>query len=178
MPRAPAVCKTCGTIFASPFEIAAGVRNVQFVGPGEISPCPKCGGSGTIPNGVYSALNETSLAFTTGKVSAEDLERFLGLLKSARERDAAPEQVADSIKAEVPELSKVADALPKTRSELYAFLAVLIALVSVLLNTCQSDKSRSKLSETEVKNVVETTINIVYQQETSAARQRTSEQRR
>ena len=49
--RAPAVCDTCGTIFPSPFNILA--ENVGLFNMGT-GPCPECGGSGSIPDGIYS----------------------------------------------------------------------------------------------------------------------------
>jgi hypothetical protein len=54
--RAPVVCDTCGTIFLSPIEIID--SRVSFSGC-TASPCPKCGGVGHIPDGIYNFIGNT-----------------------------------------------------------------------------------------------------------------------
>ena len=164
MPIAPAVCDKCNTVFASGFNIAA--ENISLYGL-TAGPCPSCGGLGSIPDGVYSALSETILAFKAGRINQATLQILADLLESARTTGDEPQEVAERIKSNVPELASVADALPKTRNELYAFLAVLVALLSVLINMSRSE-SRSHphhidIEHMEIEQSIDLTINNLYE---------------
>src|SRR5512136_1169416 len=55
--RVPAVCDSCGVIFSSVFEVSDST-NISFYGCGS-GPCPKCGGDGHIPDGVYNFIGNT-----------------------------------------------------------------------------------------------------------------------
>jgi len=159
MPRVPAICNTCGTIFPSGFSV--GARNVSLEDCITAS-CPHCGGVGQVPSGVYSALTSTALAVTAGNISESQLQRFLSILKDARKCDASPDDVAKSIRSDVPELRTISDVLPKTRSEMYAFITMLIVLLSTLLNALKpSDKSPS-ISEDRVQQIVDESIEKLY----------------
>lgn len=158
MPRAPAICPKCDTVFASPININA--PNATLTGISVT--CPTCGSKACIPPGVYSALNATTLALTWGRISPEKLSQLITIFETARSSRAAPEEVVEDIKSNVPEAASLADALPKTRMELYVFLAVIIAALSLILTTCQSMGGASGLSETEVQQIVDEAINSLF----------------
>lgn len=158
MPRAPAICPQCDTVFASPINIDS--PNAMLTGISVT--CPKCRSEAYVPSGVYSALNSTTLALTSGRISLEKLSQLITIFKTARSSRAAPEDVAKEIESNVPEVASLAEALPKTRMELYVFLGVIIAVISVILATCQSMRGASGLSETEVQQIVDEAIDSLF----------------
>lgn len=158
MPRAPAICPQCGTIFASPISINA--QNATLTGI--TVTCPRCRAEAHIPSGVYSALNSTTLALTSERVSPEKLQQIISILESAQSKEATADEIARDIMATAPELSSVADVLPKKRNELYAFIAVLTAVISVILNQCQTNNAVSGVSEAEVQQIVDEAIESLF----------------
>jgi len=140
MPCVPAVCSQCGAVFASPFDVRG--ENATFVGCR--STCPRCGGDAYIPDGIYSALTETLLAFTSGLVPRDGVERLREILVSARQSQRESGEVGKEIATEIPELSSVADVLPRTRNELHAFVAVIVALLGAHCPHPRRDPTHSR----------------------------------
>ena len=158
MPRVPAVCEKCGAIFPSPVEVRA--RNASFQG---IFVSCSCGGVAHIPNGIYSAINATALAFSTGSVSEAQVNRLVAILEDARKGTLEPDQAADKIRSDVPELQTLADVLPKTRKELYTFLAVLIGILTLLFNALKPSQKASGVSEERVQQIVHESMEELYE---------------
>ena len=152
--RVPAVCDNCGTIFPSSFEVSNST-NISFSGCGA-GPCPVCGGMGHIPDGVYNFLGNTIEFLSGPSRSIAELERLAALLERAKTSNASSQAVAKEIDESIPELSSIKDWLPKNRSELYAFIALLLSALSLMIN--QSDSGEPSKVE------VNTVINNVYQQ--------------
>jgi hypothetical protein len=131
MVRVPAVCDRCGAFFPSPIE-ADNSTNITFSNVA-VGPCPRCGGTGHVPDGTYNFVGRT-IEFLSGPGrSRTDLERLASILRTARDRGATVEDIKGEVRREVPELSSIADLLPKTRSELYAFIAILLTVLTLLL---------------------------------------------
>lgn len=57
MALVPAICDTCRTLFGSE-NVIGGSGTVTIIG-GKLGPCPKCGGWGSIPDGIYEFVGET-----------------------------------------------------------------------------------------------------------------------
>lgn len=152
--RVPAVCDNCGAIFASAIE-ATNSKNISFSNC-TAGPCPACGGMGHIPDGVYNFIGNTIELLSGPGRTVSELERLANILKAARDNGASLDQVKSEIQKNMPELSSLKDMLPKNRSELYAFLALILSVISILLSQIASNKP----IEVAVHNV----INNVYQQ--------------
>lgn len=152
--RVPAVCDNCGTIFPSSFEVSNS-SNVSFSGCGA-GPCPVCGGMGHIPDGVYNFIGNTIEFLSGPRRSIAELEQLAALLERAKKSNASSQSVAKEIDESIPELSSIKDWLPKSRSELYAFIALLLSALSLMISQSQSGEP----SKVEVNTV----INNVYQQ--------------
>ena len=161
MAKIPAVCNNCGKLFPSGFNFSG--RDNIFVNC-TAGPCPYCGSNGKIPNGIYSALSDTALAFVSGKIKATQLKHFIEIIKLAKKQDIDSATLSEEIKNQIPELSSVANILPKTRTELYAFLLVLIAFLTLLLNSIKPKKLSEPILEQEINVIIENTINNYYTQ--------------
>jgi len=134
-------------IFPSEFEVVDST-DVGFYGC-RVGPCPRCGGEGHIPDGVYNFVDNTIELLSGPNRTISELERLASILKEARERGASSEQINRRIQDEVSEFSSIRDLLPKSRSELYAFIAIIIAIISLILGQPKSNES-SKIEINQV----------------------------
>ena len=149
--RVPAVCNSCDTIFPSGIE-ATNSTNIGFEGCGA-GPCPKCGGMGHIPDGLYNFIGNTIELLSGPTRTVAELQRLAEILKQARAEGASPEQISKKIEEEVPEISSIKDMLPKTRSEIVPFIGVAIAAIQLILGQAQCP-DRSKVEVSQVVNVI------------------------
>src|SRR6266567_2468441 len=70
---------------------------------------------------------------SSGRLSRTDLQKAIKILSQFQKQTLTPQAVANTIKTQIPELSSLADVLPKTRSELYAFIQTLILILTLML---------------------------------------------
>ena len=147
MPNVPTFCDTCGTAFPSGLEANnSSISISNFVA----GPCPKCGGMGHMPDGLYNIAGNSIEILANSPRSISDLERIAQILKSAKQRSATPEEITSTLKKELPELSSIADAVPKTRAELYAFVAIILTIIGMLINA-RSNKESSRIDVQQLK---------------------------
>ena len=155
MPAMPAFCDTCGTVFASGFWVE-NCRNTSFSGCSS-GPCPNCGGTGHIPDGVYDVTaNVIKLISGTAK-SFHQLKQLADILRTAQKENLSKDEVVKRIDEEVPELTSLSSILPKTRNELYAFLTLILTAIGLLI-TAYSTATNTSLSEDEIQSMIENTI--------------------
>ena len=94
----------------------------------------------------------------------QKLKRLASVIAEAKRVHEEPNQIAEKIKQEAPELSYIVDALPKTRSELYNFILVILAAASVLIAAAAVVNSDSSPSEAEIERMVEETVEKAIQE--------------
>jgi hypothetical protein len=126
----PAFCDTCGAVFRSGI-VAENATNLTLVG-NRAGPCPVCRGMGHIPDGVFNFVGSTIEILSAPQRTIDELSRLAKILREAREKKEAPEEVAQRIRDELPDLAGLANRLPRTRTELYAFLTLIVAVISLL----------------------------------------------
>lgn len=119
-------------------------------------PCPKCGGLGHIPDGVYNFIGDSIELLSGPQRSLNELKKLAYILETAKKRETNPQALKNEIKRSVPELSSISDLLPKTRSEFYNFIIMLSTVVTLCINQIQSNTN----SKIEINNV----INNIYLQ--------------
>jgi len=112
---------------------------------------------GHIPDGLYNFINNTIELVSGPHQTVSDLERLAKILREARSHNLSYAEVVKSIDSKVPELSSLKDILPKTRTELYAFIAIILTIITIAL----SQRNNSGDKKIEVSQVIN---NIVYQQ--------------
>jgi len=133
MPNLPAFCDTCGTVFASGFQFENS-RHITLSGCTS-GPCPRCGGSGHIPDGVYNFLDNTIEILSAPSRSIEELSRLLKIVRKAIDEKADLAKLTKQIRDENPAFQSITDVLPTNKLELYGFLPILIALIQMLINS-------------------------------------------
>lgn len=127
---APAVCDNCGTVFPSGFAFGPGASNIRMSG-NKSGPCPKCGGMGSVPDGVYDTLGDTM-----NIVSTWSSDRIIRLVEGLEQARSAPDPLAatESVLAKEPEVWDIASRLlvPTNPAEFWAFVAALFAILMFL----------------------------------------------
>ena len=132
MAQLPAVCRTCGTVFPSGFDLQH-ARNVTFEDC-VAGPCPKCGGDGDIPNGIYDFVGDTIRVLAAPTTSAAQLRRIADVLHDARERRSSRTEVARAVEDVAPGTSLAQRFLiPRNPGEFYALLGIILAAITLLI---------------------------------------------
>jgi len=147
MPSVPAFCDTCGTVFNSGFFVE-NATNITFKG-NRSGPCPNCGGMGHIPDGVFNFIGNTIEILSAPERTVAELTRFAEILREAKEKSETREQVVSRIEKEIPSLSGLINLLPENKSELYGFLAVVLAAVQLFTQT-PSPQNTTTINVTQV----------------------------
>jgi hypothetical protein len=138
------------------------MRNVGY------GPCPVCGGTGRVLDGVYELAGDTVRFFAEGDYSREQLQRLLDSLTRAQREAATPEQVIGTVEAEAPEFKAVAERflVPRDASAFYTLLAVLIAVLALIL----SERGGTVMSE-DVERLERRVVEQLQQQPVRPPRQ-------
>ncbi|MFQ5585475.1 MAG: SEC-C metal-binding domain-containing protein [Thermodesulfobacteriota bacterium] len=155
MPHIPAFCDNCGAAFSSGIVIENSL-NVTLSG-NKSGPCPACGSMGTIPDGVFTVTGNIIKLLAGPQRTIEQLQHLARVISDARKYVKEPNTTANKIKLEAPELSSIVDALPKTRSELYSFLTVILMAIGVVIAVYGSYKDREP-TEDEIQKMIDQSI--------------------
>jgi len=158
VPDIPAFCDTCGTAFKSGI-FAENVINLTLRG-NKAGPCPKCGGMGSIPDGTFNVIGNAIEIISAPERTIEQLKKLADILSIAKRGSVNAEEVTQRIQRKVPELSSLRDILPKTRTELYAFLTLLILAISIIINA----RRISNTIKINIQNIVNQSVQIVLEQ--------------
>ena len=156
--RVPAVCDNCSNIFPTGFDISNST-NVSFSGC-SAGPCPVCGGTGHIPDGVYNFIGNTIEFLSGPERSLIELRKLASILERAKNNNFDSKSIGREVDKEIPELSSIKDLLPTNRAELYGFITILLTIISLIMSQTQSSSS-SKIE-------INTVINNVYYQTSEA----------
>ena len=150
MPSVPAFCDTCGTVFHSGIMVENST-NITFAG-NRAGPCPTCGGMGHVPDGVFNFIGNTIEILSAPARTIDELTHLAKILREAREKQDTPEEVAARIQKELPTLSRLGDILPKNRSELYGFLAVVLATIQLITQSLPTQPGPVTININQVVN--------------------------
>ncbi len=123
----PAICDNCGAVFPSGVAVSGTVIGCKS------GPCPACGGMGSIPNGTYQIAGNVIRLLAGSQKTINQLRGLAAVVTEARKITKEPNSALEKIKREAPELSSIADVLPKTRNELYGFLTVILMIIGSII---------------------------------------------
>jgi RNase P subunit RPR2 len=157
MPLMPAFCDNCGTVFSSGVY-GDNALQTTFVNC-TAGPCPKCGGIGHIPDGVYNLVG-SAIEFLSGpQRTIDELKRLSELLNIAKEKQFTPEKINEELEKELPQfLSLLKDILPKTKTELYSFIGLILTAITILINSSNLSSNKT-ISKTEIQQITQMAIN-------------------
>jgi uncharacterized protein YecA (UPF0149 family) len=117
---------------------------------------------GHIPDGVFTFLGNTIELLTGPGRTKYEWSSLAALLTESCGKSSSPDEIVEKISEKVPELAGLSDLLPRTRDELYSFLALVVAVISLLLQ-----ESRDEDDATTV--TIEQTINHILNETHSVA---------
>lgn len=127
MPDVPAQCSQCGTWFPSGIFLK-NARNVRLAG--FASACPRCGGTGIVPDGLYSATGETLTILASYHPEAlRRLQESVNRLRqeAVTDREKVTEAL-DSVGGQ--ELGRY---VPRDANQLAPFIQALAIILSALI---------------------------------------------
>jgi SEC-C motif len=155
MAAIPVVCQQCKRLWVTT-NFIGGTGNVRITMiDNTVSPCPYCGGTGKVPNGVYELANGVVRYLASGAVSVADLRRLQDVLRDAQQQHARPAQVVQEIKRKVPSAEGITASFGSQASiALAAWLTVLIGLITLILMT-RTQSGGTSLTQTQVEQAVE-----------------------
>jgi hypothetical protein len=148
MPAVPAFCDSCGTAFNSGF-VVENSTNITFAG-NRSGPCPRCGGMGHVPDGVFNFIGNTIQILSAPERTVSELLGLARILREARDKGEDKEQVTARIEKELPTLSVLAKLLPTNKNELYGFLGVVIAAVTLYTQSADKPPSQTVVNVTQI----------------------------
>ncbi|WP_416392516.1 SEC-C metal-binding domain-containing protein [Burkholderia sp. LFS061] len=127
----PAICDRCGTAFPSGFWMDGNTSGITFTGS-KSGPCPKCGGVGSIPDGVYALVNGLIQFARAGGLPAERLAMLSEVATAARAQNWSREQFTDEAERRAPGAASLLSWMPENKSEWYTFIGILITVLALL----------------------------------------------
>lgn len=167
MPMIPAFCDSCGTPFPSGV-FAENCLHMTMTG-GRSGPCPKCGGMGSVPDGVFNIVGSAIEIINAPMRTVEQLKRYAQILDEAKEQELSRERITKKINEEVPEFSRINQYIPETKPELYAFLALIISFLTYVTPLLISDDGMPKH---EVESLINNSVQqMLMQQEIDRLKQ-------
>jgi uncharacterized protein YecA (UPF0149 family) len=119
---------------------------------------------GHVPDGVFNIIGDTIEIVSAPARTFQELTRLAEILKAAQTSRRQSNDVARDIQNELPALSPLMKLLPENKSEWFAFLAVVLAVVQVYLAANPPGSPQS--SNITVNNVIEQTL-IIEQRSTA-----------
>ena len=132
MPSLPAICDTCGRLW---------IPNAVFLGNAiadikdfTVSPCPYCGQTGHIPDGIYDTTAEGIRIIANSARSASSLAILQRLLEEARASNSSPEATAAVIERESPpEFRLLAEVVRRLKGvPIATWLTLLLAAITII----------------------------------------------
>jgi len=137
----PVFCDKCGLIFNSGFHVGPNSQNIIVKNSKSRCPNPKCDGIGRISDGIYGNLDGAITFIGNSGLSLQRLIQIQEILIKLNKKDISSEEVKETINKDAPELNGLLGFLPKTRTELYAFLMLIITIISTILMQKESGKN-------------------------------------
>jgi hypothetical protein len=143
----PAICDNCGAVFPSGFAVSGTVIRCKS------GPCPACGSTGSVPDGTYQIAGNVIRLLAGPQKTINQLHSLVAVVTEARKIVKEPNSALEKIKREAPELSSIADALPKTRNELYGFLTLILMIIGTIIAAGALFKDQDP-SDDEVQSLI------------------------
>jgi hypothetical protein len=144
----PAICGRCNTLFIAKNIIHLSGNSQIKITNCETGPCPKCGGSARIIDGIYKAIDEIIDKFATSESNENQV--LLSEIKSLKESGKTDLESLDLVCKNNSWLSKTLSILPKDRNEKIAWASIIVSAILGLYPIIFS----SSLSKKDIKDAV------------------------
>jgi hypothetical protein len=153
MTQVPVICHNCEALYGASILEGAILGNTRL-GNNPI-PCPFCGKMGYTIEGLYSSIGQTLQIIANSLPSEKSLALLARKLEEFKTRGLTPSLFKKEMQQKVPELKYITDTLPKTRSELYAFIAILLTAITILSSVITHSPNPSQsITKENVEEIV------------------------
>jgi len=122
-----------------------------------MGPCPKCGGNGKIPNGIYSNFEDKIFALLEDVNDVSLLQKISKTIERDLKRDISPKKIKKKLVKHFPKQKNKWSLIPETKQEAYEAIKILLAIITaaIAIGSCSKEHR-------------ETIINNIYLQERPA----------
>jgi hypothetical protein len=140
MALVPVFCDSCGTLFAVDWLLGgAGDWSGVTLKDMRVGPCPVCNKAGRVLDGTYNLIGDTIQVLSAPEWSMEKLSWLANRINAARAGTVAPEQVADEITKDAPEIAALMSKLMRGGWKLLQVFAVLFAVIGYIQGDLSAD---------------------------------------
>jgi preprotein translocase subunit SecA len=109
---------------------------------------------GHVPDGVFRITGRLIEILSAPTTSVAELTRLSEILTRAQARSTSSEEMAAQVAREAPSFGPLFELLPRTRSELYSFISMILAAVALVLSAGKRQASRPEIT---IQQVIEQT---------------------
>ena len=122
----------CGAVFEVP-NLVGGSGNVTIhMTNTRVGPCPVCGSSGLIPDGIYQYASHAVSLLTGPETSTQILRQVHEILRRAKYKPENKETILNEVEAVSPQTAQALQKAPEISNYLN-WITVLIALVALAI---------------------------------------------
>lgn len=160
----------CGAIFQAPNIIGgSGSATIHMTGT-RFGPCPRCGGFGHIPDGVYRYANQIVEFLRGPQESLDALRKIESLLKQIQSSSVTRSQVLENIRAVSPTIAKELDKTPQV-AIVQQWIQILLAFITlaILVQTTYFKKTDKELETKFIVHLLQENNEFKRQQSIPAA---------
>ena len=123
---------SCGAVFEVPNLIGGdGTATIEMVGT-TVGPCPACGSTGRIPDGVYEYANHAVNLLKGPELTVRALKQVKEILERARSKPSSKEEVLKEVESVSPEAAKALGSAPDSSNYLQ-WIGIVIALIALAI---------------------------------------------
>ncbi len=120
----------CGTVFEVTNLIGGAGNITVHMTNTKAGPCPACGASGLIPDGVYQYANQAVSLLTGPETSVRVLQQVHEILKKAKHELISKEDVLEKVEKISPKTAKALQNAPEITNYIQ-WITILIALIAL-----------------------------------------------
>ena len=107
--------------------------------------------------GTFDIIGNTIKVLSAPEHTRADLHRLLSVLQYLRATQPPPEEVETVVQREASEFRSLWDVLPRKRTELYAFITMLVLVLTFILSHSLEGRS-DQLSESDVRKITDEVV--------------------
>jgi SEC-C motif len=147
---------TCGAIFLAPNIIGgAGSATLSMTGT-RYGPCPRCGGNGHIPDGVYRYANHVVEFLRGPQESLAALRKVEALLRTVQSQSPTRDELLNQVRAVAPGVAGAMEKAP-TVAVTQQWIQILLAFVTlaILVQTTYFKKSDKELENKFIEHLLQ-----------------------
>ena len=153
MPIIAAICDGCGTVYSFGITLVDPASRAMV---GDTSqPCPRCGLSGTIPDGLYETFGDIFGILTRAPREGTSLWRLAALVRSAQYQRMDTESTAIAIETKEPEFAQLAsDIRDRNGWPVSQYLSILLVVIeAVIVERPSGDLTEQQIDQIYLKFV-------------------------